>query len=56
MKFAYMYKFIASVVMIGLLTGCAVGPDFNRPAKPEVAAYIATPFPTHTASAPTALG
>jgi len=56
MKFAYMYQFIASVVMIGLLTGCAVGPDFNRPAKPEVAAYIATPFPAHTASAPTALG
>ena len=56
MKFENMYKFIASVVMIGLLAGCAVGPDFNRPAKPEVAAYTATPFPAHTAAAPTALG
>lgn len=39
-----------------LLTGCAVGPDFIRPAKPEVAAYTAAPLPAHTASAPTALG
>ena len=51
-----MYKFIASVVMIGLLAGCAVGPDFNRPAAPDVAVYTATPLPAHTAAAPTALG
>ncbi|KAB2891058.1 MAG: efflux transporter outer membrane subunit [Desulfobulbaceae bacterium] len=56
MKFKNMYTFIVSAAMIGLLAGCTVGPDFNRPAKPEVAAYTTTPFPAHTAAAPTALG
>ncbi|MBE0582128.1 MAG: RND transporter, partial [Desulfofustis sp.] len=56
MKFVYMHKIIVSVAMIGLQFGCTVGPDFNRPAKPEVATYTATPFPAHTAAAPTALG
>lgn len=55
-KFIYIHKFFISVVMIGLQFGCTVGPDFNRPAKPEVAAYTATPFPARTAAAPTVLG
>jgi NodT family efflux transporter outer membrane factor (OMF) lipoprotein len=34
-----------------LIAGCAVGPDFKRPAPPAVSSYIATP-PAKTASAP----
>lgn len=43
-------------ILAALLTGCAVGPDFIRPAKPDVETYTAVPLPAHTASAPTALG
>jgi len=50
------YNIMASAIVIGLLAGCAVGPDFKRPAAPEVAAYTATPLPAQTTSAPTALG
>lgn len=38
------------------LAGCAAGPDFQRPAAPEVAAYTTTPVPAQTASSPTTLG
>jgi len=43
-------------ILAGLLAGCAAGPDFKRPATPDVAAYTATPLPAQTASAPTAAG
>jgi NodT family efflux transporter outer membrane factor (OMF) lipoprotein len=43
-------------ILVGLLAGCAVGPDFKRPAVPDVAAYTATPLPSQTVSAPTPLG
>jgi NodT family efflux transporter outer membrane factor (OMF) lipoprotein len=33
------------------LTGCAVGPDFERPAAPDVEGYTPSPLPTKTASA-----
>ena len=45
MKYAHIYTLIALIVVIGLLTGCTVGPDFTSPAKPEVADYTATPLP-----------
>lgn len=38
------------------LAGCAAGPDFRRPAAPEVAGYTATPVAVRTASAPVPLG
>ncbi len=38
------------------LAACAVGPDFKAPAAPQTASYTAAPLPTHTASAPGALG
>lgn len=38
------------------LAGCAAGPDFKRPAAPEVADYTATPVPAQTESASTRLG
>lgn len=43
-------------ILPSLLTGCAVGPDFTRPAKPDVATYTAAPLPAYTTSAPTTLG
>jgi NodT family efflux transporter outer membrane factor (OMF) lipoprotein len=56
MKSANVLTYIAAAVTIGLLTGCAVGPDIQRPAGPEVSAYTAAPLPAHTAAAPTAAG
>jgi NodT family efflux transporter outer membrane factor (OMF) lipoprotein len=47
---------VAGALVAVLLTGCTVGPDFRRPAAPELAAYTATPLPERTASAPGALG
>lgn len=35
---------IPALILAGLLTGCTVGPDFKRPAAPEVAGYTATPL------------
>jgi NodT family efflux transporter outer membrane factor (OMF) lipoprotein len=38
-----------------LLAGCVVGPDFKKPAPPDVAGYTARPLPT-TASTPKTTG
>ena len=38
------------------LTGCAVGPDFQRPAPPDVIGYTPTPLATSLNSSPTTLG
>ena len=35
-----------------LLAGCAVGPDFSKPAAPGAKTYASTPLPAQTASAP----
>ncbi len=45
-----------ALILAGLLTGCAVGPDFKRPAAPDIPGYTAAPLPAQSASAPTALG
>lgn len=45
-----------TLLLVGLLAGCAVGPDFKRPATPDTAHYTATTFPMQTASAPIYLG
>ena len=47
---------IMALTLAGLLTGCAAGPDFKRPAAPDVSNYTASPVPEQTASAPTMLG
>lgn len=39
-----------------LLAGCAVGPDFHKPAAPDAKTYTSTPLPAQTASAPLAGG
>lgn len=43
----FRFFFIAS---LATLSACAVGPDFERPAKPDVAAYDSTPLPPQTDS------
>ncbi|MGA9420730.1 MAG: efflux transporter outer membrane subunit [Rhodanobacteraceae bacterium] len=40
----------------GILSACAVGPNFHEPATPDVAGYVGTPLPATTASADTPLG
>jgi outer membrane protein TolC len=47
-------KFV--VVSAVLMAGCAVGPDFERPAAPPVKAYTAAPLPQHTAAVKAADG
>lgn len=49
-------RFFPALILTGLLTGCAAGPDFKRPAAPEASVYTATPLHAHTAAASTALG
>jgi NodT family efflux transporter outer membrane factor (OMF) lipoprotein len=39
-----------------LVAGCAVGPDFERPASPPVEQYTPDPLPAQTASAPAPAG
>ncbi len=47
---------LTALILAGLLAGCAAGPDFQRPAVPDVPTYTVAPLPQRTASAPTALG
>lgn len=53
-------KKMARYALIGvhaiLLAGCAVGPDFQRPAPPDVSGYTATPMTANLNSSPTMLG
>ena len=56
MKYQNIQPFIALVMVMALLAGCAVGPDFNRPAAPDVAVYTATPLRENTVAAPTLSG
>ncbi len=51
-----MLPFMAASILAGFLTGCAVGPDFERPAAPDVSRYTAVSLPEQTASAPGSLG
>jgi NodT family efflux transporter outer membrane factor (OMF) lipoprotein len=43
-------------VSLGLLSACAVGPDFKHPKAPDGAGYTTQPLPQTTASAPVAGG
>lgn len=42
--------------LAGLVVSCTAGPDFKRPAPPEVAGYTVTPLPAQTVSAAAPLG
>jgi outer membrane protein TolC len=50
------WRLLASATFTSMLAGCAVGPDFKRPAAPAVSAYTAAPLPAQTASSDTDLG
>ncbi len=49
-------RVLAGFILVGLLAGCAVGPDFKPPAAPDVSGYTASPLPAQTAFASTRLG
>jgi NodT family efflux transporter outer membrane factor (OMF) lipoprotein len=42
-----------ALIVAALAAGCAVGPDFERPAAPDVGGYTPGPLPAKTASAGT---
>jgi NodT family efflux transporter outer membrane factor (OMF) lipoprotein len=42
----------AALALLSLTAGCAVGPNFHRPAAPKDAGYAAAPLPGGTSSAP----
>lgn len=42
---------LAALTALTLMAGCAVGPDFQRPAPPAVTGYTRGPLPAKTASA-----
>jgi NodT family efflux transporter outer membrane factor (OMF) lipoprotein len=44
-------RFSVSLVVLASACGCAVGPDFHRPAAPAVSGYTPEPLPDKTASA-----
>lgn len=50
------WRLLASATCASVLAGCAVGPDFKRPAAPAVSAYTTAPLPAQTASSDTELG
>jgi NodT family efflux transporter outer membrane factor (OMF) lipoprotein len=45
-----------ALALASLLSACAVGPDFHRPAKPDAQGYTAQPLPSATTSAKVAGG
>jgi NodT family efflux transporter outer membrane factor (OMF) lipoprotein len=49
-------RILLALILAALPAGCAVGPDFRRPAAPDVAVYTTTPLSAHTAATPTLLG
>jgi NodT family efflux transporter outer membrane factor (OMF) lipoprotein len=46
----------AALAIVAAFSGCAVGPDFHRPAGPSVTGYTRGPLPAKTASAAVAGG
>lgn len=46
MKQRPIYILITSAIVIGLLSGCAVGPNFKRPPAPDTLTYTATSLPS----------
>ena len=51
-----MARYLLLVVSAVSLTGCTVGPDFKRPAPPDVSGYSHAPLTTDLAPSPTTLG
>ncbi len=49
-------KGFSAIMLSAVLAGCAAGPDFKRPAAPDVSGYTGTPLPAQTALGRTAFG
>lgn len=49
-------RLLPAMILVMVLTGCTVGPDFRRPDPPDVGGYLAGAVPAAMAQAPTALG
>lgn len=49
-------RVLPELLLILVLAGCTVGPDFRTPADPEVVGYTTTPVAVNSVSAPTLLG
>ena len=49
-------RYLLAAVAVLAIAGCAVGPDFHRPAAPDVGRLTAAPLPATTASADVAGG
>ena len=49
-------RWLVTSILLGLLAGCAAGPDFKQPAAPDVMSYTVVPLSAQTATAPTSLG
>ena len=47
---------LSAAIVLTLLSSCAVGPDFERPAAPDVTGYTSAPLARQTASADVAGG
>ena len=47
-----LWKTVRAVVCATALMGCAVGPDFKRPAAPDAQTYTSTALPAETTAAP----
>jgi NodT family efflux transporter outer membrane factor (OMF) lipoprotein len=54
--FLLLIRKISLLLAAFILTACAAGPDFKRPAAPEAAAYTPLPLPVKTAEAKTLQG
>ena len=44
-------RVLASAVLVGMLAGCAVGPDFRRPEPPDASTYLPGAQPSGTVAA-----
>ena len=49
-------RMLAAAAVLALIAGCAVGPDFKRPAAPDAQGYTPEPLPAETASSDVAAG
>ena len=47
---------LTAASILALLAGCAVGPNFKRPAAPEVSDYVPTPLSSTTSTPNTVAG
>jgi hypothetical protein len=47
---------LTSLALVGLLAGCAVGPDFKRPEAPTTSNYTVATMPAQTALSAILLG